>query len=296
MSKMHENELDIDEHLVKKLLADQFPEWAHLPVKRISSSGTDNAIFKFGDDTLIRVPRRADMLDTLQRQEKWVNPMAVHLPLAVPTLIAYGNPQDSFPWHWGIYSWIEGDNLYNNSTLDLNQAALDLAKFINKLQAFDSTNAPRSWRGVTLKSRDAEVRKAIDALKDEIDVQKITDVWNRCISVAEWDKDSVWIHADLLPTNILAQNGKLAGIIDFDGFGVGDPAVDLLPAWSIFTAESRDIFRKQLCVDDATWMRGCGWALSLAIIAIPYYRNTNSVLVAIAHKIIQELLSDVILK
>lgn len=292
--KMHTNEIAVDATLVKELLITQFPQFKDMSIVPIKSIGTDNAIFKIGNNLCVRLPRKKDMFLTINGYIQWVNPIVQQLPLKISTLMLPGKPQGKYPYNWGIYTWLDGENIYDKPLTDYNRAAIDLASFIKALHSIDTIGAPRSWRGESLINRDPEVRKAIHALKDEINVQAITNLWNTCISVSEWDKDPVWIHADLLPTNILGQNDKLSGIIDFDGFGVGDPAVDLLPAWCIFTAESRAIFRKQLCVDDATWMRGCGWALSIAIIIIPYYKHTNPILVAIAHKIIQELLSEIV--
>ena len=56
---------------------------------------------------------------------------------------------------------------------------------------------------------------------------------------------------------------------------VGDPACDMIVAWNLLPASARETFRAAVDVDDATWSRGRGWALSMALGQPPYYRNTN---------------------
>jgi aminoglycoside phosphotransferase (APT) family kinase protein len=91
---------------------------------------------------------------------------------------------------------------------------------------------------------------------------------------------------------VLVADGRLSAIIDFGAVGVGDPACDLIAAWSLFAGEARDIFRAALQADDGTWLRGRGWALSVALIALPYYRDTNPVFAALAANMIDEVLAD----
>jgi len=53
---MHAHEAPIDDSLVRELLAAQFPHWADLPLKRVTSSGTVNALYRLGDDMAVRLP------------------------------------------------------------------------------------------------------------------------------------------------------------------------------------------------------------------------------------------------
>ena len=102
----------------------------------------------------------------------------------------------------------------------------------------------------------------------------------------------MWIHGDLQAGNLLARQGELSAVIDFGSLGVGDPACDLMVAWNLFSAGARDTFRAALWVDDASWARGRGWALSVALIALPYYRTSNPVLAGISRSAIDEVLAD----
>jgi aminoglycoside phosphotransferase (APT) family kinase protein len=165
------------------------------------------------------------------------------------------------------------------------------------LQRVDSAGGPppgssNSFRGVPLAARDAETRAAISSLADTIDVGAATAAWERSLETPAWDGPPVWIHGDLQSGNLLCARGRLSAVIDFGCLGVGDPACDVMVAWTYLSAATRDAFRAALPVDDATWERGRGWALSTALIAVPYYRVTNPVLAGIGRRAIDEVLSD----
>jgi aminoglycoside phosphotransferase (APT) family kinase protein len=125
-----------------------------------------------------------------------------------------------------------------------------------------------------------------------IDVGAASSAWDAALRAAEWRRPPVWIHGDLQAGNLLVEQGRLSAVIDFGCLGVGDPACDLTVAWTLLAGESRDAFRAALPVDDATWARGRGWALSVGLIALPYYETTNPVLAGIARRAIAEVLAD----
>ena len=116
--------------------------------------------------------------------------------------------------------------------------------------------------------------------------------WHAALAAPAWDNPPVWVHADLLPVNLVARHGKLSAIIDFSGLGAGDPAIDMLPAWTLLTARTRGLFRAAADVGDATWLRGRGWGLGLGIGAVHFYRSTNPVLAAIGLRAIREATAD----
>lgn len=289
---MHDHEITIDVPLVRQLLQEQFPQWANFSLEPIKSIGTDNAIFKLGLDKCIRLPRIPGVDKVIEQEQKWLSTFAEQLPIQIPQFLGKGIPNKKYPFQWAVYSWVEGETISAQHDKKLDKIALDLAGFVKALQAADTTNAPHSSRGGSLLLRDAAVRNAISVLHDRIEVKLVTQLWENSLQAPICNKPLVWIHADLLPGNILVQNGRLSGVIDFDLFGIGDPATDLICAWSIFTKSSRYVFREALDIDDATWMRGKGWALSIALMIIPYYQNTNPGLVAIAQRMIKELLED----
>ncbi len=293
--KMHVDEVDTDASLVCRLLAAQFPQWADLSIEPVRSAGTDNAIYRLGDDMAVRLPRIHWAAGQVDKEHRWLPRLAPHLPLAIPVPLAMGKPSEGYPWHWSICRWLEGENATIERISDPRQAATDLAQFISALQRIDTTGGPLPGpqeRGVPLAMRDACTRDAIARLHSMLDTGAATAAWDAALQAPRWHGAPVWTHGDLQSGNLLSVKGRLSAVIDFGCLGVGDPACDLIVAWNLFSAESRDVFRAALPVDDATWARGRGWALSVGLIALPYYKDTNPVLAGINRYAIDAVLAD----
>lgn len=179
--------------------------------------------------------------------------------------------------------------------LDLEAGAVQLAEFLQALQRSDAHAGPppgehNGGRGEPLRARDAATRRTLPTLPAGYDIGRLLRIWDETLATPVRDAPPVWIHGDLLPGNLLVQGQRLSAVIDFGYLGVGDHAVDLLPAWALCTPATRPHFRAALGVDDATWQRGRGWALSWAVIALPYYVATNLVLAGIARHTLEQLL------
>lgn len=296
-SKMHADEVDTDVALVGRLLTAQFPRWAGLPVEPIRSAGTDNAIYRLGDDMAARLPRIPGAVGQVEKEHRWLPGLAPFLPLAIPAPLSKGTPGEGYPWPWSVYRWLEGENATIGRLADPGQAARELARFVAALQRLDPTDGPspgehNSFRGVPLAARDAPTRAAISSLRGTLDAGAATAAWEASLRAPAWDGPPVWVHGDLQPGNLLVARGRLGAVIDFGCLGVGDPACDLMVAWNLLSAETREEFRAGLSVDDATWTRGRGWALSVGLIALPYYRDTNPALAGISRRAIDEILAD----
>jgi aminoglycoside phosphotransferase (APT) family kinase protein len=294
---MHPDEPDIDTPLVRALLAGQFPQWASLSVAPVPSSGTDHMLYRLGPDMLVRLPRVYWAVGQVDKELTWLPRLAAHLPLAIPRPLARGEPAHGYPWAWGIYQWIDGEGATIDHAHDSHQLARDLARFIVALHQIDPANGPPAgdhnfFRGVPLAMRDAPTRAAIDALRGVIDTAAVTAAWDAALSAPPWNQPPVWIHGDLQAGNLLLVNNSLRAVIDFGGLAVGDPACDLMPAWNLFSAAARDTFRAAAAVDDATWSRARGWAVSVSLIALPYYKETNPTLAATARHAIEQVLAD----
>jgi aminoglycoside phosphotransferase (APT) family kinase protein len=295
--KMHADEVDHDVSLVRRLLAAQFPQWSDLPVEPVHSAGTDNAIYRLGEDMAVRLPRILGATGDMEKEHRWLPRLAPLLPLEIPVPLAKGMPAEGYPWHWSVYRWLEGETASIERIADPNQAATALGRFVGALQRIDPAEGPlpgthNSYRGAPLARRDAETRAAIGALRGTLHADAVTAAWEAALQAPVWQGRAVWLHGDLIATNLLANHGRLSAVIDFGGMGVGDPACDLLVPWTYLSAETRDVFRAALPVDDATWARGRGWALSWGLIALPYYQDTNPVLAGIARYAIDEALTD----
>lgn len=294
--RMHAGEVDVGARLVRRLLAAQFPQWADLPLEQVDHAGTDNAIYRLGEDMSVRLPRIHWATGQAEKEQRWLPRLAPHLPLAVPIPLAIGMPGEGYPWRWSVSPWLEGEEATGDRIADLRQAATDLARFLAALQRIDPTGGPlaadHNLRGAPLAMRDSATREAIAALDGVIDTGAATTAWEAALQAPQWDRASVWFHGDVLAGNLLVDRGRLSAVIDFGGLGVGDPACDLMSAWSLFSGDSRDVFRSATAVDDATWARARGCALSQALLALPYYLETNPVIVARSRHAIEEILAD----
>ncbi len=299
--KMHDDELDTDAALVRRLLAAQFPQWARLTIEPVYSAGTAHTIYRLGHEMAVRLPRIHSATEPADgqadKERKWLPRFAPLLPLAIPAPLAMGTPGEGFPSRWSVYRWLAGEDATVAHIADLGQAARDLARFIAALRQIDTTGGPPAGehnfgRGEPLSMRDAETRAAIASLDGALDTSAATAAWEAALQAPVWSGPPIWIHGDLQPLNLLVQQGRLSAVIDFGGLCVGDPACDLIVAWMLLTAASRDIFRSALAVDDASWARGRGWALSIGLIALPYYQDTNPALAEIARRAIAEVLAD----
>ncbi len=289
---MHSDEVDTDASLARRLLAAQFPRWADLPMTAVRSAGTDNALYRLGDDMVVRLPRIHWAVENVDKEHHWLPRLALELPLAIPVPLAKGAPGEGYPWHWSVYQWLDGEDVYSAPIADPRQMARDLARFIAALRRIDPAGGPPASRGVPLATRDAEVRAAISALHGTLDTSAATPAWEAALHAPAWEGQPVWLHGDVQPVNLLVRSGRLSAVIDWGMLGVGDPACDVMIAWSFFSGEARAVFRATLDVDDAMWQRGRGWALCFGLVALPYYQHTNPVLASIARRAIDEALVD----
>ncbi|MGH3066918.1 MAG: aminoglycoside phosphotransferase family protein [Gaiellaceae bacterium] len=291
---MHSDEVLTSLELVRRLLADQFPVWADLPLTLVDSYGTDHDIYRLGDDLCVRLPRIHWAAGQRAKEAKWLPKLAPHLPLALPVHVAVGRPDHGYPFEWSVSEWLRGESA-NGTLEDLDRAAADLASFVTALRKIDTSDAgtrPLGARGAPLAELDEATRQAIVHLGDRVDTDAVVRSWEESLSAPAWGDEGVWVHGDLLPGNLLVVDGRLSAVIDFGGLHVGDPACDLQPAWNLFEGSSRSRYRAELDVDDASWLRGRGWALSQAVMALLYYWDTNPGMVRQAAHALAEVLDD----
>jgi aminoglycoside phosphotransferase (APT) family kinase protein len=291
---VHPDEIVVPEDVVRRLLAAQFPQWAGLPLARVASYGTDNVLFRLGDDLCVRLPRlRRDVvprwaLRQIAKDAEWLPRLRPHLPVEVPEVVATGEPGEGYPHVWAVYRWLEGE-VPHRGTREL---ARDVAAFLEALQRIDPADAPQAHdRGAPLQVRDEATRRALAQLEDEVDVPAATAAWEAGLRAPVWDRPPVWLHGDVLEGNLLVRDGRLTAVIDWSIACAGDPACDYAAAWSLF-ADVRDAFRAAAGVDDATWARARAFALSQALIALPYYLETNPPVVARSRRVVAEVLSE----
>jgi aminoglycoside phosphotransferase (APT) family kinase protein len=291
---MHADELAVTEALVRRLVDSQFPQWSGETLVRVPTWGTDNAMYRLGSALVVRLPRRAGNVRALRKELEWLPRLAPRLPAPVPVPVAVGVPADGYPWDWAVYRWLEGTPALEAASIDQPRLAADLARFVERLQAVELPVPPLAGsRGVPLAEHAELVRARIPDLAGEFDAARVTAAWEQALAAPAWDGPPVWLHGDLMPTNLLIDDeGGLAGVVDWGTCTNGDPACEGLLAWMTLDEGSRDTFRTLLGLDDATWARARGWALSCGVMAVPYYRETYPVFAALARRTLAAVLAD----
>lgn len=283
-------EVDITEALVRRMLAEQHPDLADRELRMVTH-GWDNAILRLGSDLAVRVPRRAVAAVLTEHEQRWLPELAMHLHVPIPAPVRIGTPGPSFPWHWSVVPWFEGERASTVDHSSLSAIADDLAGFVRDLHVAAPSDAPfNAVRGIPLASR-------VDAIDERLrsglvhDADEIAAAWHGALVAPVWTGGPVWLHGDLHPANILVHNGSLAAVIDFGDVCSGDPATDLSTAWLTFDEVGRRRFRDGLDYDEPTWDRARGWAILLGT-ALVCYSADNPALMAIGvHALEQVLLS-----
>lgn len=286
----------IDAALVKRLLAGQFPHWADLPVRPVKVEGWDNRTYHLGDEMTVRLPTAQAYTPAIAKEDCWLPILAPSLPVAVPVPLATGMPAEGYPYRWSIRAWLDGETASHERIADLTTFAMDVAEFILALQRIDATGGPTAgahsfYRGAPPVHYDDETRRALRALDGRIDTTGASTVWNAALEAA-WSGPPVWFHGDIAAGNLLVRDGRLVAVIDFGTSGVGDPACDLVIAWTMFAGASRDAFRNTVGQDAAMWARARGWALWKALIGIADDIDTNERAAAGNRRLIDEILAD----
>ncbi|MFC9525912.1 aminoglycoside phosphotransferase family protein [Bacillus cereus] len=268
---MHADELKIEERLVRRLLVDQFPRWAELPLRKVEPVGTVNAVFRLGDEYSIRLARREGPTTPGGREFLWLPKIAPLVPLEIPVPIAQGRPNNEYPWFWEIHSWLKGETVPIEA-LDEMQAARDLAEFVLALQQVDPTGGPLG-RGIPLAQRNKDFRYWLARFNGD---PAVSAVWESALSAPPWNGPPVWHHGDLDVRNWLVRDKRISGVIDWGTMGIGDPACDVMVAWKLHSPEARDVFLDATLTDDATLARARGWVVSQAVAILAYYTPQNN--------------------
>jgi aminoglycoside phosphotransferase (APT) family kinase protein len=288
--------IEIDATLVEQLIRMQFPQWASLPVAPVENGGWDNRTFRLGDGMSVRLPRALPYVAQVEKEHRWLPVLRPHLPLPIPVPLGLGTPGAGYPWPWSIYGWLDGEPAHVHHAYDLGRFAVDLAHFLVALRGIDARNGPAAGphnfhRGGSLSIYDAETRRSIGTLADEIDATAVTEVWDTGLE-ASWQGPPVWIHGDIAETNLLIKGGLLNAVIDFGCAGIGDPSCDLVVAWTFLDQATRGIFRSAVALDPATWKRARGWAIWKALITLVQLRDTDPILAGKQRRLIRDILDD----
>ena len=290
--------LEITTQIATALIAEQFPQFSHLHISPVDHGGNDNRTFHLGSEMSIRLPSGEEYVRQVKKEQEWLPKIAPHLPLPIPQPIAMGMPSKCYPWNWSIYKWLEGEsaNSIELSDAHLETIAIQIAQFLNEFHKFDGAGAPAPglhnwWRAAHTSIYDAETRSLIEKLKNLVDVDNASKLWQRAIN-SKWNRDPVWVHGDVASGNLLVKDNRLAAVIDFGCMGIGDPACDLTIAWTFFRGKSREIFRANLHLDEETWARARGWAIWKALYEVSVIEDQNGAALAKQRQIIDDVIKE----
>lgn len=294
-SRLHSDEVTISADFARRLVMHQFPEWGNLSIRSFNGPGTDHALFRLGHSLVLRFPRIPGAVSQIAKEQAWLPRLARELPLPVPLPIAQGSPGPGFPWPWAVYRWLPGRVLPFSKIRNVDELVSGLVCFLRILREIEPppellAGEHNGGRGAPLASRDERVLAGLRALSGDINVESAARIWTGALRAPPHKGRAVMLHGDINSGNLLFKRGRLAAVIDFGCLGAGDPACDLAIAWSFLDAPARQLFRERLEVSDAEWERGRGWALSVALIALPYYRHTHPFQAEISAHTIQAVL------
>lgn len=275
--------LDPDPDLVVRLLREQAPQLADQPVRPSPASGSSNWVFRLGDTRAVRLPRSDDYERDLLTEVTWLPRLGPALSVSVPEVELAGEPSEVFPRAWAVVSWVPGELPVDLDDAQQGALAASLGQFVQSLHTVDVTGVPvggehwgyRAGEPVT-DTIDSWADDVASDLSDLFQPGQVREAWRRLRDVPPASTPPCWIHTDLSAENLLiGPDGRLTGVIDFGGLGVGDRAVDLLYAWSMFDAPARDVLRAAAGADDATWTRARAWAfVGPGLLTIEHYRGT----------------------
>ncbi|GAA2760688.1 aminoglycoside phosphotransferase family protein [Actinopolymorpha rutila] len=286
----------IDAGLVKRLLTAQFPQWSDLPVTPVEVDGWDNRTYRLGEELTVRLPTAPGYVPAVEKEHRWLSVLAPHLPVPIPVSVALGEPGEGFPHPWSIRRWLDGDTARPDRITELAEFAESVAEFLLALQRIDATDGPTAGehsfhRGAPPAYYDNETRACLRTLEGRLDTDRAAAVWDAALA-AEWRGEPVWFHGDVAHGNLLVRDGRLAAVIDFGTCGVGDPACDLVIAWTLFAGPSREAFRRTVALDAGTWARARGWVLWKALLGLAEDARQGRALAAGNLRVVEEVLAD----
>jgi aminoglycoside phosphotransferase (APT) family kinase protein len=262
---------DVD--LVRRLVRDQFPRWADLPLRPVQPQGWDNRTFRLGTDLAVRVPSSPGYDAQVEKEHRWLPVLAAALPVPIPCPVAKGQPTPLFPGPWSVYGWYAGQTLnqVDAGEVDLASVAMSLGEFLTALRAVPTQDAPppgthNCWRGADFTVYAAEAEQALAGLAPEL--RRLGEPCVDRATESSWPGAPVWVHGDIAPGNLLLADGQLSAVIDFGCCAVGDPACDLVAAWTLFDRATRPLFVRAAGLDPGTWNRARGWAVWKAAITL----------------------------
>ncbi|MGQ3077819.1 MAG: phosphotransferase [Allorhizobium sp.] len=294
---MHDDQLTITKAQARSLIADQFPQFRGQEIRELETAGTVNAIFRIGERYAARFPLRfmnpADCLRNLEQETEASREFRECCPFPSPAPVGIGRHGAGFPMSWLVQTWIDGDIATPDGLSTSPDFARDLAHLIGALRTVELKGRTFSGpgRGGKLTGHDDWMEVCFTKSENLLDVIRLRRMWRRFRELPPSRADAM-SHKDLIPTNLLVQDGRLIGVLDTGGFGPADRALDLVAGWHLMNRDARTVFREALEVDDVEWQRGAAWAFQQAIGLVWYYKDTNPVMADLGRSTLSRLVED----
>jgi aminoglycoside phosphotransferase (APT) family kinase protein len=294
---MHPNQLPVSLETVRELVDQQFPEWRGLPIRKVASQGTVNALFRIGDKFVARLPLQpGDVAATrrwLEAEAQAARELSGRTRFLTPEPVAFGEPGAGYPLPWSVQTWLPGVAATDEDPGESVEFAHDLAEFIRGVRAIDTRGRTFNGRGRggDLRSHDPWMETCFERSGQLLDVPRLRRIWAELRALPRSASD-VMTHGDLIPGNVLVAHGRLAGVIDVGGLKPADPALDLVGAWHLLEAGPRQALRDDLGCDDLEWKRGKAWAFEQAMGAAWYYVESNPAMSLMGQRTLQRILAD----
>ncbi|NNC81223.1 MAG: aminoglycoside phosphotransferase family protein [Acidimicrobiales bacterium] len=293
MARPPDADIEISITLVRQLLADEDKQLSALPLTHVGF-GWDNEVFRLGDELAVRLPRRSLAAPLVINEQRWLPGIAERVSIPIPAPIVSGRPSHGYPWHWSVVPWIPGEPIAQRPATS-QQTMEELGRFLRELHQPAPADAPTNeFRGIPLHHRTKSTLRNLTELSLSADVDaRLRTLWATACNIAPWAEQPQWLHGDLHPLNVLELDGQLSGIIDFGDITSGDPATDLAIAWTLPGDHDPTVLRDAIgteLIDDDTWARAAGWALSLGV-TYCHFGDTDSGLQAIGERALQRILN-----
>ncbi|MGV8908462.1 MAG: aminoglycoside phosphotransferase family protein [Propionicimonas sp.] len=292
---MHPGQRTLTVEQVRGLVADQFADWAGLPVRPVDSAGTVNALFRVGDGLVARFPLLGGAADAvrheLEEEAERSAELAAGTSVPTPLRVALGEPGRGYDLPWSVQTWVAGTDAFVDDPGASSAFAVDLAAFVAELRGLDTRGRTFTGRGRggDLASHDDWVETCFTHSEGLVDVAGLRLLWQELMALPP-SGPAVMSHTDLIPGNVLVREGRLAGVLDCGGFQAADPALDLVAAWHLLEPGPRQVFRDTLGCSNLEWDRGRAWALEQAIGAGWYYVDTNPAMSRMGVRTLERLL------
>jgi len=294
---MHPDQLTVSVETVRELVADQFPQWAALPIRKVAGTGTVNALFRIGDRLAARLPVRPQDVHSarlwITSEAEAARELHGRTRFATPEPIALGEPGAGYPLPWSIQTWIPGTVATDADPSASVAFAHDLAEFIHGVRSIDrhGRTFAGTGRGGDLRAHDPWMDTCFQHSETLLDVSRLRLRWHELRDLPR-PADEVMNHGDLIPGNVLVAQARLVGVLDGGGLGPADPALDLVSAWHLLESGPRRVLRTDLDCDDLEWSRGQAWAFEQAMGLVWYYIESNPAMSLMGRRTLQRILAD----